>query len=70
VDATLLVADLARREVMHLPIEGGGEVAVSFLEAGLGIADLIDAPRLADVYTRRMGDDLMFTGRLPAGDHG
>jgi diaminohydroxyphosphoribosylaminopyrimidine deaminase/5-amino-6-(5-phosphoribosylamino)uracil reductase len=89
VDPALLVADLARREVMHLLIEGGGEVAASFLEAGLvdrvtlfvaplliggrqaapvlgglGIADLIHAPRLADLHTRRVGDDLMVTGRL------
>jgi diaminohydroxyphosphoribosylaminopyrimidine deaminase/5-amino-6-(5-phosphoribosylamino)uracil reductase len=89
VNPRLLLADLTRREVMHLLIEGGGEVAASFLEAGLvdrvtlfvaplliggrqafpvlgglGIADLIHGPRLADLHTRRLGDDLMITGRL------
>jgi diaminohydroxyphosphoribosylaminopyrimidine deaminase/5-amino-6-(5-phosphoribosylamino)uracil reductase len=93
VDPALLLADLTRREVMHLLIEGGGEVAASYLEAGLvdrvtlfvaplliggrkafpvlggmGIADLIHAPRLADLHTRRVGEDLMITGRLRPGE--
>jgi diaminohydroxyphosphoribosylaminopyrimidine deaminase/5-amino-6-(5-phosphoribosylamino)uracil reductase len=90
----MLMADLARREVMHLLIEGGGEVAASFLEAGLvdrvtlfvaplliggrkafpvlgglGITDLIHAPRLVNLHTRRLGEDLMLTGRLRVGEH-
>ncbi|MGD2064468.1 MAG: bifunctional diaminohydroxyphosphoribosylaminopyrimidine deaminase/5-amino-6-(5-phosphoribosylamino)uracil reductase RibD [Nitrospirota bacterium] len=94
VDPVMLMADLARREVMHLLIEGGGEVAASFLEAGLvdrvtlfvaplliggrkafpvlgglGITDLIHAPRLVNLHTRRLGEDLMLTGRLRVGEH-
>jgi diaminohydroxyphosphoribosylaminopyrimidine deaminase/5-amino-6-(5-phosphoribosylamino)uracil reductase len=94
VEPWALVEDLGRRQVVHLLVEGGGEVAWSFLEAGLvdrmqlfvapmllggrkappvlggdGFGELASVPRLAGLRTRRIGDDLLITGRLrpPAG---
>ena len=41
----------------------GGRDAPSAL-GGAGIARLASAPRLSDVETERVGDDILVTGRL------
>jgi len=84
-----VLADLYKREVMHLLIEGGGTVAASFVEARLvdrasifvapliiggtkapsvlggdGFATLAEAMRLERLESRRLGDDLLLSGRV------
>jgi diaminohydroxyphosphoribosylaminopyrimidine deaminase/5-amino-6-(5-phosphoribosylamino)uracil reductase len=45
------------------PMLIGGRDAPSAL-GGAGIAPLSDAPRLRDIETERVGDDILITGRL------
>lgn len=82
-----VLAHLGRAGLLSVLVEGGGEVARSFLEARLvdrvtcfvapklvggdgvpalgplGITRMADALALADVAVRRLGDDVMVTGR-------
>lgn len=89
VDLSRVLEDLARRGVQRLLVEGGGEVAWSFLKRGAvdriaffvapsiiggrtsipvvggkGAARLRESIRISGMAVRRVGDDLLVTGRV------